>query len=72
MKKALPYGIGAVVLLALGALLISAVRNKPKQMNERITLKENDKIPYGFYAARRMLPDLFPNATIFDDKNAPG
>jgi len=72
LKKVLPYGIGAVVLLALGALLISAVRNKPKQMNERITLKEKDKIPYGFYAARRMLPDLFPNATIFDDKNAPG
>ena len=72
MKKYLPYFIGAVILLALGTLLISAMKNKPKQLNERITLKERDKIPYGFFAARRMLPDLFPNATIFDDKNSPG
>jgi hypothetical protein len=72
LKKYLPYFIGAVILLALGTLLISAMKNKPKQLNERITLKERDKIPYGFFAARRMLPDLFPNATIFDDKNSPG
>jgi hypothetical protein len=58
LKKYLPYFIGAVILLALGTLLISAMKNKPKQLNERITLKERDKIPYGFFAARRMLPDL--------------
>src|SRR6476620_10702935 len=41
-------------------------------MNERITLKEVDKIPYGFYAARHMIPSLFPNAEVFVDKRTPG
>ncbi len=38
-------------------------------MNERITLKQKDKNPYGFYAARKLLPLLFPDATIIDDNS---
>jgi hypothetical protein len=40
-------------------------------MNERITLRPNDKIPYGYYAAYHFLPRLFPNAKIGIDKAAP-
>ncbi len=41
-------------------------------MDERITLRKQDKIPFGFYAARNLLPALFPSATIFSDKRSPG
>ncbi len=72
MKKALPYILGGVLVVALGALLMSSASNRPRKMNERISLKEADKIPYGFYAARHLLSSLFPNAEIYDDKRSPG
>lgn len=72
MKKALPYILGGVLVIALGSLLISSVNNRPRKMNERVTLKETDKIPYGFYAARQLIPSLFPNAEVYIDKRSPG
>jgi hypothetical protein len=72
VKKYIPYVLGAILLIALGTLLMSSIKNRPKQLNERVTLKERDKIPYGFYAARQMLPSLFPNASIYNDKRSPG
>ena len=72
MKKALPYILGGVLLLALGGLLLSSVGKRPRKMNERVTLKEIDKIPYGFYAARQLIPSLFPNAEVYVDKRSPG
>lgn len=72
MKKALPYILGGVLVIALGALLISSATNRPRKLNERVTLKEADKIPYGFYAARRLIPSLFPNADVYVDKRSPG
>src|SRR5688572_12384625 len=41
-------------------------------MDERITLRLQDKIPYGFYAARQLLPTLFPEAKVYSDRRAPG
>jgi hypothetical protein len=61
-----------VLLLALGILLISSARNRPRQLNERITLREDDKIPYGFYAARQLVPSLFPAAQVLSDDRSPG
>jgi len=72
MKKSIPYIIGFFVLLAIGLLLFNSIKNRPKKMNERITLKERDKIPYGFYAARQLIPTLFPNKPVFNDKRSPG
>lgn len=72
MKKALPYIVGGVLVIALVALLVSSANNRPRKMNERITLKETDKIPYGFYAARQLIPTLFPKADVYEDKRSPG
>lgn len=71
MKKALPYILGFLGLLALVIILASA-KKKDRVFDERITLKEADKIPYGFYVARHLLGSLFPEAEMYDNKNAPG
>jgi hypothetical protein len=72
VKKLVPYGIIALVVLALGILLLGSASQRPKQMDERISLRQKDKVPYGFYAVRNLVPSLFPNATIYADKRAPG
>jgi hypothetical protein len=71
MKKFLPYILGALLLVGLVFLVMTA--KKPQRiMDERVTLKQKDKIPYGFYVARKMLPSLFPFSKITSDKNEPG
>ena len=72
MKKYFPYILATVVVIALGILLVSSAKKRPRKMDERITLRKQDKIPYGFFAARNLLPSLFPSATIYSDKFAPG
>lgn len=72
MKRVVPYIIISLVVLALGALLVSSTKNLPRKLDERISLRQKDKIPYGFYAARSLVPSLFPNAGVYSDKNAPG
>jgi hypothetical protein len=71
MKSYIPYiALGAGVLLTI-IILISSV-NKRQKMDERITLRTRDKIPYGMYAAYTLLPKLFPKAAVSLDKNSPG
>jgi hypothetical protein len=41
-------------------------------MDERITLREKDKIPYGTAAARGLITSLFPNTSITSDSKNPG
>jgi hypothetical protein len=72
MRKALPYIITVVVLVFLGILIVAANKKLPQSMDERITLKHRDKIPYGMAAAKSLLPSLFPNASIYSDNKAPG
>ena len=40
-------------------------------MDERITLRHLDKIPYGTAAAKNLLPSLFPHAAIYFNKSYP-
>jgi hypothetical protein len=71
MKKFLPYFLG--FLLLAGLVFIVSTAKKPKRVaDERVTLREKDKIPYGFYVARKLLPSVFPKARIFSDNNEPG
>ncbi|MDQ3683951.1 MAG: hypothetical protein M3352_12895 [Bacteroidota bacterium] len=72
MKKYFPYILVTFIVIALGILLISPAKKRPRKMDERITLRKQDKIPYGFYAARNLLPSLFPLATVYSDKRSPG
>ncbi|HVF96558.1 MAG TPA: DUF4350 domain-containing protein [Flavisolibacter sp.] len=72
MNKAFPYLVGAVVLLLL-VFLMSSTRGKPvRRMDERVTLKQKDKIPYGTRVAKEFLPSLFPFAATPFDVAYPG
>jgi hypothetical protein len=72
MKKFLPYLVGGLVLLVLIVALMAS-RGKPlRRMDERITLRQRDKIPYGTAVARQLLPSLFPKAAVYSDARYPG
>lgn len=55
-----------MVLFATGS------KNKEKKFDERITLRRQDKIPYGTYVAYRNLKHIFPKASIYTNKYEPG
>lgn len=70
MKKSLPYIIAGVIVLLL--VVILALGNRPgKSFNERISLRKEEKIPYGAYVARDLIPSLFPDADISINKKEP-
>jgi hypothetical protein len=72
MKKFVPYLIvvGALALITL--LVMIGNHERTRKMDERITLKEKDKIPYGFAAAKELSASLFPHASIHTDEDVPG
>lgn len=73
MKKAVPFLVGGLILLILVILIASNSSNKRlRQFDDRITLRQADKIPYGTHVAREFLPSLFPSATLFYDRKYPG
>ncbi|MFT3702331.1 MAG: hypothetical protein QM802_08180 [Agriterribacter sp.] len=69
MRKALPYIIGAVLLMLIMLLVFGGTKNS---FDQRITLNKKDKIPYGSYVAYSQLPHLFPHAKIAVNKKEPG
>ncbi|NTS40564.1 DUF4350 domain-containing protein [Flavisolibacter sp. BT320] len=72
MKKFFPYVVGGLAFLLLLVVLISSRGRSARRMEERITLRQRDSIPYGTSAARRLLPGLFPQADIYFDNSYPG
>jgi hypothetical protein len=72
MKRSWPYIITFGVLALIAIVIIGASRKLPRRMDERITLKEKDKIPYGTAAARNLIVSLFPNASVTSDSKSPG
>lgn len=72
MKKYLPYLLAALAFLVLGTQIILSLANRPRKFVQRVSLRQKDKIPYGTYVARQLLPVLFPNAVIRDEHTTPG
>lgn len=72
MKKSYPYIIGGVVLLLLVLVLAGRRGKLVHRLDERITLRQRDKIPYGTLVAKQLLPSLFPNAAVQTDALYPG
>lgn len=72
MKKLFPYIIGCVLLLLLIILMASDDTKTVRRMDERITLKQQDKIPYGTRVARELLSSMFPGAATPHDAKYPG
>lgn len=71
MKKYVPYLLGVIAIVLLIVLIFTTPFVTQKKLDERITLRQKDKIPYGTYAAYQLLPSLFPNATISTNKLSP-
>src|ERR1700735_1487232 len=59
----------SVLLLVL--VLPACHSRKKKELNRRVTLWRQDKIPYGTYIAYENLPSIFPNADITLNKSSP-
>ena len=43
-----------------------------RRLDERLTLRQQDKIPYGTWVAYKNLKHLFPNADIYTNRREPG
>ena len=68
MRKALPY---IAIALLVSAIAFLFTYKKPHVFDDRITLSYRDKIPYGTYAAYKLLQKEFPHAIIQTNRYAP-
>lgn len=71
MKKFVPYLVGGVALVLLLLLALQNPFHRIRKLDERITLRQHDKIPYGTHVAQRLLHATFSNAHMSYDKAAP-
>lgn len=72
MKKYLPYIITGVVITAVILLVFTGNNSRRQQVDQRVTLRKQDKLPYGTYVAYRSLKYLFPEAVVESDRSEPG
>jgi len=73
LKKYLPHIITVLITGALVALFLTGNNGtKKNKIDDRVTLRKQDKIPYGTYVAYRGLEHLFPKASISTNKLEPG
>jgi len=72
MRKSVPYIIIILGLALLAALIYFGRRSKPHVFDERVTLRPDDKIPYGLSATKALLPVFFNNSSFFEDVKPPG
>ncbi|MES1217965.1 MAG: hypothetical protein ABUT20_20835 [Bacteroidota bacterium] len=70
MKKAFPYIVGSLVLIAMLALAFTYGKGE-RRLNERLSFSKKDKIPYGTYVAYQNLRHLFPSAALTDNNFSP-
>lgn len=71
MKKAIPY-ILASIILGAATLLIFLSDDDKRVLNERLSFRKKEKIPYGTYVAFDALRSLFPSASISTTTASPG
>lgn len=71
MKRTTLYTLLAVVAVALIALVITG-SGKKKKLDERLSFRKRDKIPYGTWVAFQSLPEMFPAAKVYTNRREPG
>ncbi len=71
MRKFLPLIIGLLLLLII-AIVVATSKGSGPAFDERVTLKEKDKIPFGTSAVRTMLPTLFTHSEVNFENDRPG
>jgi len=72
LKRYTPYLLALLLATAIVLLFITGDNYKNRRLDERITLRKQDKIPYATYVAYNNLESLFPKATIRTSRLEPG
>ena len=72
MNKSFPYILGGIVLVLLVVIMTSNATKPLRKMDERITLRQADKIPYGLRAATKCYLPFSQMLAIYTDKEYPG
>lgn len=72
MKKLIPYLLIMAITAALGFLLLGDRGDRIKRLDERLTFKKSDKIPYGTFVSWKLLPEMFPQAVVYPERSGPG
>src|SRR4029079_3418035 len=70
MKKYYPFLIAIGIILVVFMVMKNAGMHR--RFNERITLLQKDKIPYGTAVAKKLLPEIFPGIPVNYDTRSPG
>jgi hypothetical protein len=61
-----------LLVVALGAIGLFLTSEKKKKFDDRVTLRRQDKLPYGTFVSFKNLDQLFPNARIYSSRHEPG
>lgn len=72
MNKYLPYVLAVLLTGAVIILFVTGNNKNERKLDERITLRKQDKIPYGTYVAYQELKYIFPNAAVYTNTLEPG
>jgi Domain of unknown function (DUF4350) len=72
LNKYLPYILALLLTAAVIVLFVTGNNKTNHRLDERITLRQKDKIPYGASVAYNSLKYLFPGAEIYIDRHEPG
>jgi hypothetical protein len=72
LKKYIPHILIALVVLALFLLMFVDRNNRRKSLDERLSFRKRDKIPYGVFAAYESMKSIFPNAHVMSERREPG
>jgi len=74
VKKILPYILLMIILGGIIMLIVSdsSEKRQRRYFNHRISLRKEHKIPYGLYVAYHSLSRLFPFASVYGSRQAPG
>jgi hypothetical protein len=72
LKKYIPYLLVGLIILALLLLLFAERSNSKQRLDERISFRKRDKIPYGSFVAYESMKSLFPNASVYSERQEPG
>ena len=68
----MPYLLSVLLLAAVLFLMMAPLNKSDRRLDERITLRKQDKIPYGTWVAFHNLGYLFPKAFVYSNRHEPG
>lgn len=71
MKKYIPYILVGLLIAAVVALIMTG-NKRNRMLDERLSLRSRDKIPYGSFVAYENLKYIFPQASVMITREEPG